>query len=279
MMGETEESPDILTREAPAPDLTVGYGPLPEHVADVRLPPESSPSPPAPLVIFWHGGFWRAQCDRHHLGPLASDLAARGYVVVTPEYRRTGDGSGGGGGGGWPMTFEDVLLAAAKLPAMLDGQLPGQIDLGRVVLGGHSAGGHLAVWAAGRDAVGQEMAPGASVSGVLALAPVLDLADAFRLKLGRGAVGALLGGSPQEFAERYAAADPSLLDPLAARLTIVHGDRDPSVPIEMSRNYRDRTGCALVEIEGGDHFAVIDPRSKAWSSVVRELAVLSGNPT
>ncbi len=272
-MTDTEESPDILTREAPAPDLTVAYGPLPEHVADVRLPPESSPMRPAPLVIFWHGGFWRTQYDRHHLGPLASDLAARGYVVVTPEYRRTGDG------GGWPMTFEDVSLAAAKLPAMLDEQLPGQIDLGRMVLGGHSAGGHLAVWAAGRDAVGQEMAPGASVSGVLALAPVLDLADAFRLKLGRGAVGALLGGSPQEFPERYAAADPPLLDRPAARLTIVHGDRDSSVPIEMSRNYRDRTECALIEIEGGDHFAVIDPLSDAWTSVVRELAVLSGNPT
>ncbi len=272
-MTDTEESPDILTRQAPAPDLTVAYGPLPEHVADVRLPPESSPSRPAPLVIFWHGGFWRAQYDRHHLGPLASDLAARGYVVMTPEYRRTGDG------GGWPMTFEDVSLAAAGLSAMLDEQLPGQIDLGRVIFAGHSAGGHLAVWAAGRDAVDQDMAPGASVSGVLALAPVLDLADAFRLKLGRGAVGALLGGSPREFPERYAAADPPLLDPLAARLTIVHGDRDPSVPIEMSRNYRDRTGCALVEIEGGDHFAMIDPLSDAWTSVVRELAVLSGDPT
>jgi len=271
----TAENRDVLSRDAPVPNLTVSYGPLTDHVADVRLPSRGGPlhpSPPAPLVILWHGGFWREAYDRHHLGPMAANLAARGYVVVTPEYRRTG------GEGGWPATFEDVAVAAAVLPRMLDDAMPGQIDLARVVFAGHSAGGHLAVWAAQRMEAG-EIKTLAPLAGVLALAPVLDLADAYRRDLDDGAVAALLGGGPLEMPDRFAFADPSQLDALATPLTIVHGDRDGRVPKEMSRHYRDRTGCALIEIEGGDHFALIDPLSDAWTSVVRELAALSGNPT
>jgi acetyl esterase/lipase len=130
------DSREVLTRPAPPPDLTLAYGPHPDHVIDLRLPA----SLPAPLVVMIHGGFWRAAYDRTHTGPLTSALAAAGYVVAIPEFRRTGQE-----GGGWPGTFDDVTAALDAVPRLL---APYSED--PPVLLGHSAGGHLAVWAATR---------------------------------------------------------------------------------------------------------------------------------
>jgi len=92
-------SDDVLSRPAPPPDLVIAYGPGPEHVADVRLPPARAggAGTAGPLVLFLHGGFWRVAYDRAHTGPLATALAAAGFVVCVPEFRRTGQR-----GGGWP---------------------------------------------------------------------------------------------------------------------------------------------------------------------------------
>src|SRR5262245_48719296 len=101
------DSREVLSRPAPPPQATLPYGEHPDHVADVRLPhgyageeansAAGTPENPAPMVLFLHGGFWRHQYDRAHTGPLAAALATAGFVVVTPEYRRTG-----AAGGGWP---------------------------------------------------------------------------------------------------------------------------------------------------------------------------------
>jgi acetyl esterase/lipase len=245
---------DVLTRPAPPPDLTLRYGEHPDHVADVRFPPGGR----GPLVVFVHGGFWRAAFDRAHSGPLAADLAARGYVAATVEFRRVGQP-----GGGWPGTLDDVAAAVTALPGLLE--RPGD----RPVLAGHSAGGHLALWLAGRS---PEL-----VRGVLALAPVADLALAHARGLGDGAVAELLGGGPDEVPARYAAADPAARGPLVVPATIVHGDRDDRVPIEVSRAYADRTGggVRLVELAGVEHFGVIDPLSSAWPAVLAALRDLA----
>jgi acetyl esterase/lipase len=126
----------VLDRAAPPPDLTVPYGPLAEHVVDLRLPRDL----PAPLIVLIHGGFWRPAYDRTHLGPMGQALAAAGYVVAVPEYRRAGLA-----GEGWTGTFDDIALAAGEV-----GPIAGAhgADLGTTTWAGHSAGGHLAVWAA-----------------------------------------------------------------------------------------------------------------------------------
>lgn len=217
------------------------YGPHPDQIADLRLPAGAT----GPLVVVVHGGFWRPDYDRTHTGPMAAALAALGHPVAQLEYRRTG----------YPDTLDDVAAGLRALPDLA-------ASSGPPVLIGHSAGGHLALWAA---------ATGVPAAGVLALAPVADLAEAHRLDLDGGAVAALLGGGPEDVPERYAAADPSALPPPPCPVVIVHGDQDVQVPIEIGRRYAARTGARLVELPGTEHFGVIDPKSWAWSDVTAEL--------
>lgn len=264
MPGPRPDPREVLTRPAPPPDLTVRYGDHPDHVADVRLPAESGA--PVALLLFLHGGFWRAEYDRQHTGPLATALAGRhdgrAVAVVSVEYRRIGQA-----GGGWRGTFDDVAQAVGAVPALVAEAAPGRVDLGRVLLAGHSAGGQLALWAA-------PQLP--SLRGVLALAPVCDLAGAYRRELGDSAVAALLGDGPERYPDRYAAVDPLSRLPHGVPVTIVHGERDDRVPIALSRDYTAAARAAgdavsLRTLPDAEHFGVIDPLSPAWPHVVDAL--------
>ncbi|MBX7269692.1 alpha/beta hydrolase [Micromonospora sp. Llam7] len=251
----------VLTRPAPEPDVTVAYGEHPDQIADLRRPVGAGP--PRPLVIVVHGGFWRAEYDRRHTGPLAAALAALGHPVAQLEYRRTGQP-----GGGWPGTLTDVVVGVSALPRLAQAALPGRVAPTPPVLVGHSAGGHLALYAAAH-------APGA-VGGVLALAPVADLTEAYRLDLDAGAVAALLGGGPADVPERYASADPRLLVPLRPRTVVIHGTLDQQVPVGISRDYVAAGRAAgadihLVELPECEHFGLIDPESAAWPQVSSTL--------
>ena len=132
---------EVLNRPAPPPDHTARYGSHREQVVDLRMPKDGPAN--GTLVVLIHGGFWRAAYDRTHTGPLADALASSGFAVCTPEYRRTGQP-----GGGWPGTFDDVAAAMDVLPGRVARELDGVAVMGPVVLAGHSAGGHLALWAA-----------------------------------------------------------------------------------------------------------------------------------
>lgn len=245
----------MLSRPARRPDAVLRYGGHPEQLVDVHLPPQPLTGGPAASVVFLvHGGFWRQTFDRTHARPLAEALAAAGYVVASPEYRRTG------GDGGYPQTLDDVAAALESLP-VLESVAPGRADLDDVTLAGHSAGGHLVLWAALR--------PGAPrVRKVVALAPVADLVEGHHRRLGDGAVEALMGGSPEDLPEAYAAASPAGWLPGAVPVTVVHGGRDDRVPAEMSRAL---AGVELVELAGTEHFGLIDPLSPAYSAVLAAL--------
>ncbi|RLP87189.1 MULTISPECIES: S9 family peptidase [unclassified Micromonospora] len=254
----------VLTRPAPEPDRTVAYGEHPDQVADLRQPAGAGPA--RPLVVVVHGGFWRAEYDRRHTGPLAAALAAAGHPVAQLEYRRTGQP-----GGGWPGTMTDVLTGVAELPRLAAEALPGRVTEAAPILIGHSAGGHLALYAAAT-------AP-ATVGGVLALAPVADLAEAYRQDLDSGAVAALLGGGPAQFPDRYAAADPRSLVPTQTRTVVMHGSADQQVPVSMSRDFVAAARAAgsdisLVELPGCEHFGLIDPESPTWPRVLVMLRSL-----
>ncbi|WP_433679104.1 alpha/beta hydrolase family protein [Nocardia sp. CA-119907] len=247
-------------------DATIAYGSHPDQLADLYLPTTNDP---APLVFVLHGGFWRAAIDRKHARPEAEALAALGYVVASIEYRRVGDG------GGWPGTFDDVARALDELPGSVEDARPGRIDEGRIAYVGHSAGGHLALWAALRHHLPcgaswrAETAP--RVAGVVALAPAANLIDAYHRGNGQGAVADLLGGGLDELPERYAATDPALLGTTDIPVVVVHGDQDQRLPIEMAREYCAKSGAELVELADIGHFELIDPASAAWPFVVAAL--------
>jgi len=252
------EQRNVLTRPASPPDAVLRYGPRDDQLVDLRLPLRTS----APLVVLLHGGFWRVAWDRTHTRPMADGLADAGLVVATPEYRRTGDG------GGWPATFDDVALAVAVLPELVADAVGTDVDATTIILTGHSAGGHLALWCASRQL------PGAYV-GVVALAPVADLAEALRLDLDSGAVRELLGGEPDQVPDRYDHADPCRLPAPSVPVVVVHGTDDATVPPELSRRYATQPAAQLRLLDGIGHFELIDPRSAAWPVVLDAIEGLA----
>ncbi len=259
---------DVLSRRAAAPDLTLPYGDLPDQVADVRLP---SGDGPRPLVVVVHGGFWMAEFDRAHAGAQSVGLVDAGYVVATVDYRRIGQR-----GGGWPGTFDDLAALTDAVPSLVASALPGRVDTTSTVLVGHSAGGHLAAWAAARHRLPSQSPwhrDTPLAASVVSLAGVLDLERSHKLGLGGHAASRLLGGSPSRRRDRYARADPTALLPTGGRLVAVHGTLDETVPVEISRRYVDRALSAgdqaeLMEIDGCGHYELIDPLSRAWPTVL-----------
>ncbi|MGY1682148.1 alpha/beta hydrolase family protein [Geodermatophilus sp. SYSU D01176] len=247
--------------------VRTAYGSHPDQFVELTLPAGTGPAPvaPAPVVVVLHGGFWRAAYGVELARPLAADLAAAGFAAVAVEYRRVG------AGGGWPATLEDVAAALDALPDLPDGD---RLDLSGVAVVGHSAGGHLAAWAAGRPSL-PAGAPGARprvrVAAAALQAGVLDLARAAAQRLGDGAVQDLMGAEPQQAPERYAAADPVGLVPAGVDLLCVHGTGDTTVPAEQSTRYAraaEARGVAVdVRLVAGDHMVLIDPAGAPWALV------------
>lgn len=248
------------------PPIRHRYGPHPDQFGELHLPASAARA----VVVLLHGGFWRARYDCSLGDPLAADLAQRGYAAWNLEYRRVG------ADGGWPATLEDV---AAGIDALAD--LP--VDTARVVAIGHSAGGQLAVWAAGRGALPTE-APGSQprvpVSAAIAQAGVLDLERAARTGVGATAVADLLGGTPEEVPERYAVADPMRQLPVPVPVVCVHARADEQVPIALSESYVVAAVAAGGEAgfveASGDHFTLIDPAHPDWRRCVEALDALAG---
>ncbi|CAM5523431.1 hypothetical protein STENM327S_04433 [Streptomyces tendae] len=213
---DAAEEKSALSHPAVEPDSTAGYGDHPDQVIDFYVPRGGTgPGEAAPVVVVLHGGSWRAPYDRRHISPFAGFLARRGFGVASVEYRRGAEGAGDPVAGRWPDTFDDVAAALDALPELVRRHLP-RADARRVVLTGHSAGGHLALWAAARhllpaDAPWRTERP-APLRGVVALAPIADFEVADKLDVCGGATRQLLGDG-ELFTERRPYADPALLLP------------------------------------------------------------------
>ncbi|WP_426569066.1 alpha/beta hydrolase [Streptomyces canus] len=283
------EEESAFSHPAVDPDATAAYGDHPDQVIDFYAPRETAvagaPGGSVPLVVVLHGGAWRAPHDRRHVTPFADFLARRGFAVANVEYRR-GAESGPSGpapvAGRWPDTFDDIAAALDALPALAREALP-QADARRTVLTGHSAGGHLALWAAARhvlpaDAPWRTDGP-APLRGVVALAPIADFEVAEKLDVCAGASRQLLGGD-QHFAERRPYADPALLLPTGIATTLVQGRTDLVVPQAVAEAYAEAAAKAgevvgLTLLEDVGHFPLIDPAADACAVVAEEIAQLA----
>lgn len=216
------------------------------------------PSDGSVLAVFIHGGFWRARFDAGWIAELAEACADAGFWAWNIEYPRVGMT-----GGGWPSTALAVRAAVGAAVAAA-GERP-------LMLVGHSAGGQLALWAAGE----------LPVTEVVSLAGVCDMEAGAAARLGNGAVVEFLGVDPEP--RRYAAASPITRLPLGVPSLLIHGDADDRVPIGQSRSYAtaaraagDR--CELVELPGADHFELTDRTGRAWPIIAEHLQALASGP-
>ncbi len=240
----------VLTRPARAPDEVVAYGTDADQIADVRFGADGG-GPTSPLVLIVHGGFWRPQYDRAHTGPMAEAIAAAGWTVASIEYRRVP--------GEPDKTLRDVADALAKLPAKISRHN------GRIVLIGHSAGGHLVLWLAAARRTPQ-------LIGTLALAPAADLQLADALNLGDGATRLFLGADPKTRPD----VDPRQLPSPEIPTVIMHGEKDVVVRLPVAESYVSaHPSVRLVRLSGVGHFAVIDPLSDVWPAVLNQLHALA----
>ena len=221
-----------LHNRAATPFDTVAYGPHPDNVADIRRPAGEASG----LVILIHGGLWRQEYERDSTETLAVDLTGRGFVTWNIEYRRGREGR-------WPGSAQDVVSAIDFVIR----EMPGM----PVAIVGHSAGGHLGLWAAARrpDVIGM----------MVGLAPITDLTA----MAGAGAVGSR---DAQRLLDRGA---PATVDPITGKTMLVHGKEDEIVPV--SHSTRLSTGARVEVVPGMGHFPMLDPKREHWPLVVAEL--------
>lgn len=272
------DAPQTLSASAayqlpqPAPDAIERYGDDPRQFGELRLPGGTGPFPVAVIV---HGGCWLSAYDQSYMSALAEAVTDLGFASWSIAYRRVGEP-----GGGWPNTFLDAGAAVDHLE-LLAGEYP--LDVERLVTIGHSAGGQLALWLAGRPALppssplhSDDPLP---IDGVLALAAAADLAYLSERQECGNAATLLMGGEPAEFAERYSSGSPISLLPLRVQQILVNGRLDEtwSAPADRYLTAALAAGDPIERREAPDagHFELVVPSGSTWPIVRRALLDLA----
>jgi acetyl esterase/lipase len=257
--------PDLLRRPRPQPNATIHYGADPLQVADLWVPAGRGPHPVALMV---HGGCWQTEiADRTIMNWIAEDLRRRGIAVWNIDYRGVDRP-----GGGYPGTFQDVAAAADALPAQAARY---RLDLSRLVAVGHSAGGHLALWLAGRPRLpaGSPLhgAHPLAIHEAISLGGLPDLEEAARSENGCGneVIGRLTGG-------HFADTSVPRLAPLGVRQVLINGRQDRIIPLAYAESYAapmraagDDVRVRLLDRTG--HVELVAPESAAWAAAVEEI--------
>ena len=260
---------------ASPPDRTLAYGSDVNQFGQLFLPQGHGPFPVAVVI---HGGCWKKFADLKNTVPMSDTLRKAGMATWNIEYRRVDNE-----GGGWPGTYRDIGAAIDYLRTIA-GEY--RLDLKHVVLVGHSAGGHLALWAAARHGLPESsplyMKNPLPVSGVVNLAGPGRLqtlqADHLQKVCGSVPVTQLLGGEIDKVPERLREGSPAEMLPLGVPQVLITGSLDWLIPpafgdeyVALAKKAGDR--AELTVIEGAGHFEIIAPGTQAWPTV--EKAVVS----
>ena len=267
-MAEPATVQDYMAQPAVTPDARIAYGMAPAQVVELFLPKTKGPHP---VVVLVHGGCYLAEYQGlAQTSGIAADLARRGYAVWNVEYRKLGEA-----GAGYPGTFLDVANAVDRLRT--DAPKYG-LDTRRVVAVGHSAGGHLALWAASRANLPKTSplwrAEPLKIAAVVSLGGIGDLkgqGDVFASACGPEPIPKIIGLADR--ADPYADTSPADLLPTGVPVTMISGDLDHVMPPLTGRAYAERVRKAgdaaqAVAIPGASHFDVVIPTTRAWTEVV-----------
>jgi acetyl esterase/lipase len=260
---------ELLALPHRPPDHRLAYGPDSSQYGELRVPAGAGPHP---VVVLIHGGCWRADfASAGSIGPMADALRDDGIASWSIEYRRIHEP-----GAGWPGTYQDVGRAVDRLRSLAG---PYHLDLSRVVVVGHSAGGHLAMWAAARTKLPRESAlyqeDPLPLRGVVDLDGTPDMADGYRSMdgvCGENVVEAMVGGTPEAVPQHYAQVSAIEMLPLGVPQVLVWGALDDQVPLSLAERYLSAAQRAgdrvrlVVEPHAG-HFEAASPRSASWPAV------------
>lgn len=257
-----------VTQPQQAADYRINYGPHIFQFGDLRLPATKGPHPVAVIV---HGGCWTARFGLHLMDAMAERLTDLGLATWNIEFRRVGQNDSA-----WPDTFDDVLRSLRFLESLTDKH---GLDTDKIILVGHSSGGHLVLWLANQMAQsGQETA--LNIRGVVALAPVADLpavatTEGFAC---RDSLDGLMGGTYVDYPQRYRAASPASMDDIRVPLIVVSGEQDSIIPSVYVQKYVDAAkekGNTIqhIVVSPSGHFEMITPSASVWIEV--ETAITS----
>ena len=258
-----------LVHDAEPADVRLPYGSNEFQFGDLYMPKGAGPFP---VVVLIHGGCWQARFDIGHVGPMCHALRDLGAAVWSLEYRRLGHDSGG-----WPGTMVDVAKGTDHLRQLAESY---PLDLTRVVSVGHSAGGHLGLWLAGRGNIRPKSILHTKnplpLSGVISLAGIADLHDAFEAQLCDDAARDLMGGTYRQLPEHYEQASPIHLLPFGIPQTLINGQQDEIVPVDHVEKYADAAlqsgdAVSVITIDNSAHFELITPGTVAFEAVAQAV--------
>lgn len=279
LLAQDRSLNDLLKLPVPSA-VRIAYGSGPLQFGELMVPEGRGPHP---VVIVVHGGCWRAKLgglDERAVAldlvrPMAADLTANGFATWNIEYRRLGND-----GGGWPGTFQDVAAGADHLRKIAEKH---RLDLTRVVAVGHSAGGHFALWLAARPKLPSTSELYAKdplrVKGVVDLDGPGDLKAVIPVQeriCGAPVIHQLMGGSPEERAQRYREGSPVEMMPLGVPQEILAGRMfgTQAAAYEAASKGKGDAVRAAVSPDAG-HFVFIDPGSSTWPQVVKAVRGLA----
>lgn len=268
-------SSDVLGAEPVEPGFVLAYGSDPEQFGHLYLPEGEGPFP---VLVVIHGGCWLSFANLEYMGRFANAFAQAGVATWSVEYRRVDSP-----GGGWPNTFLDVGSGIDFLRTL---ESEYRLDLNRVVGVGHSAGGHLALWAAARPKIAESsvlhsdaplpITAAVSLAGPGQLAPFRDTDNEV---CGGDVIDQLLGGSPEGVPGHYEAGAPLRLLPLGVPQRLITGADDPAVPPIYAEAYAEAAKKAgddvlALTLDGAAHFETIVPGTDVWPEVQSEILEL-----
>jgi acetyl esterase/lipase len=263
---------DYMRQPQVQPAARIAYGPAPAQVVELFLPHGHGPHP---VVVLIHGGCYRTEFEGlAQTSGIAADLATRGYAVWNVEYRKLGEP-----GAGYPGTFLDVANAVDRIRTEAPRY---NLDLRRVVALGHSAGGHLALWAAGRHKLPRSSpmwrADPQAIRAVISLGGIGDLegqGEVFAGACGPDPIPKIIGAATRS--APYADTSPAELLPLGARIVMISGVSDHVMPPATGEAFAERARKAgdsaeAIAIADAGHFDVVIQGAAAWKAVVQALA-------
>lgn len=259
---------DYINLKPVEPNHHLIYGKHAEQFGELYLPKKAELHP---VIILIHGGCWQAQYDLSTLGQLSKALTKIGYAVWNIEFRRLGNG------GGFPITFEDVAMGADFLNTIAETYA---LDLSKLTAMGHSAGGHLALWLAGRHHLPHSSKlfseSAIKIQRVISLAGIPDLVAGVEQDICRGACQDLAGGLPHEVPEQYQLASPHHLLPLSIPHWHLVGALDSHVPasylkpfIQKAKLQDNKVYFKVIPDIG--HFEMVMPDTASWKHIKEAL--------